>query len=243
MDSDTKLASSGAKFLVASFIVFLIGFWFLLSLGTEPLNELGLIRNSEVVEGKATDSGFDSGYFEDSYYEGWWVDYNFKFDGYYVLYSGRTYYINDFPKNLEKPNLPQRVQIQYLLSNPSINRLSGTGNQTVMSWARSNLLLAVGICVWAFGVIYLFVSGWKVLFNFRGNPLPALVSVTAKVLIYILMIVVAFLTLFVFVSFFEWLGLGQKSFLLGLASTLLVYLVLPVVVMILRDERGSRAGR
>jgi hypothetical protein len=234
-------ARSGSRFIVAALIIFLIGIWLLLPMLTVPLNELDLIRNGKTVEGAATDSGFvsvdDS---ENRHYEGWWVEYNFKLDGYAPHFTSRSYYADNLPYHLEKQNLPQPVRVEYLLSEPSINRLSGTGNQTIVSWAKSILPVAFVISGWFIGVIFLFVTGWRLLYNFEGNPLRPFVSVTFRVLIYIFLIGLGFLILVGFVSLFQWLGFGQNSFLLGLLVTFIVCSALPVSVMILRDERDRK---
>lgn len=241
MASLDNQARSGSSFIVAALLIFLIGVWLLLPMLTVPLNELDLIRKGKTVEGTAMDSGFFS--VEDSenrHYEGWWVEYSFKLDDYRPQFTNRSYYASNFPNRLEKTNLPQPVRVDYLLSEPSISRLSGTGNQTIMSWAKSILPLAVVISGWFTGVIFLFVTGWRLVYNFEGNPLRPFVSVTSKVLIYIIMIGVAFSILVGFVSLFQWLEFGQNSFLLGLVATFIACSALPVSVMILRDERDRK---
>ncbi len=241
MSDNHQIAKYGSKLIVAGAIILVIGIWLIVPMISAPYDELRLIRNGEVTDGLATDSGFVSGFGEaNDYYEGWWVDYGFKFEGYSTKFSGRSYYLENFPDRLAKENLPQRVQVEYLISDPSINRLSGSGNQTISSWVKSNGALVAGILVWGAAVIWLLISGWGRVYNFEGNPLRTFVSVTFRVAVYLGMIAGAFAILIGFVSLFEWLNFGTNSFLIGLILTFAVCSALPVLVMILRDERQHK---
>ena len=129
-------------------LVWIVGaVWFWLGLGTNPLDDLRLMLSAKTTQGQIIDTWEDAGDGDDGRVH--WssaIIYSFK------LPSGREVKgvskgNSRLPPELADLKNPVPVEVEYVPSRPSLNRLQGDGSQSLFHWlwrtALSIFLLAL----------------------------------------------------------------------------------------------------
>lgn len=135
------------------------------------VNTFRLIRQAQIANGMITATGNNSDCDDDGCYGGDYADYMFLHQS--IVIGGRTYY-SEVPKEMKEDD---RVNIEYLVSNPQISRIQGTGTRTMRSWWWNNWLRVV---MWfaVFGTCLFFTGKFAlVLIQMPENPIPEIVIV------------------------------------------------------------------
>jgi hypothetical protein len=147
------------------------GIWLMSKWGTNPINSFALIREAEIAECTVLDT-----------YEYWgssddWGDntshsllYTFHApDGReFKKWSGAMW--GSIPE--EYRQLPKPAEVEYLLSDPSINRFHGEGAQSIIGWVFrdiiGNILLLVGLFLPGVILVFNAVDNIKIMKSLRA---------------------------------------------------------------------------
>ncbi|NOS99416.1 MAG: hypothetical protein HOP29_02180 [Phycisphaerales bacterium] len=118
-----------------------------------PFHELRLIQHSSTAAGQIVE-GWEDLVDGDRYGVGWthWGAYVFQLsDG--REFMGRTRYMSGrLPPEFIDPDNPVPVEVEYDTTDPSINRIKGTGCKTVTEWV---LRMAIVDSILAIAIAYL----------------------------------------------------------------------------------------
>lgn len=149
-------------------IIIAFAVW-ILSVTTTPFNELELIRHAKVTEGEIYDASRDSNQNGATF---WIAAFSFTAPNSKVRLTGVSLISNDVLKDFSDESTPYPVAIDYLPNRPSINRIHGSGIQTIWDWLR--YYFGHGLFILAiFGVGTFFaIIGGKGIWKYSGNPMP-----------------------------------------------------------------------
>jgi len=147
--SKTRIIFDLVRNLIVGIAILLFGFYFWRSLAGNPINEFRLITNGKIANGYVTSAEESSEYVEQNEGRTGGMAYQFYYKYYFNLPDGKRIYDSAIAGGALPEDLcclkdePYEVMVEYLSSNPTINRVKDfdNGSKTIGNWIWRKFLL------------------------------------------------------------------------------------------------------